>query len=274
MLGEFTELTQRGVPKTGAPNLGGSLVTDGGLLFIGATNDSRFRAFDKATGEELWTVELPASAHATPMTYTGPRSGRQLVAIASGGGNKYNKTFASKLMVYALPRQGDPAAPQEWKAVPPTALGAYHGIEEKLPQAVAAQPIPFDHRVHVAASLRCADCHTTVSTGERAGLPSAARCMACHRTVHAESAPIQRLKQFAATKTAIPWVRVYKVPDFVFFSHRRHVAAKVACAECHGPVEQRDVLVKEVSTSMNTCYGCHVKAKASTSCDACHMLGQ
>ena len=57
----------------GAPNLGGSLVTAGGLVFIGATNDSRFRAFDKDTGKEMWVTRLPASAHATPMTFAGER---------------------------------------------------------------------------------------------------------------------------------------------------------------------------------------------------------
>ena len=66
-LGEFDELTKRGIPKTGAPNLGGSVVTRGGLVFIAATNDGKFRAFDKDTGEELWVARLPASGHATPM---------------------------------------------------------------------------------------------------------------------------------------------------------------------------------------------------------------
>ena len=102
VLGEYEELTARGVPKTGAANLGGSVVTKGGLVFIAATNDKRFRAFDKETGEILWEVKLPASGHASPMTYRG-RDGRQYLAIASGGGNKYNKNYMAKLLVYALP---------------------------------------------------------------------------------------------------------------------------------------------------------------------------
>jgi len=102
-LGEFDELTAKGVPKTGTPNLGGPVVTAGGLVFIAATNDSRFRAFDKETGEELWTVRLPASGHATPMTYLGPDSGKQYVVIAAGGGNKYNDEFMAKLVAFSLP---------------------------------------------------------------------------------------------------------------------------------------------------------------------------
>ncbi|MCI0417863.1 MAG: pyrroloquinoline quinone-dependent dehydrogenase, partial [Acidobacteria bacterium] len=102
-LGEFDELKARGVPKTGTPNLGGSIVTAGGLLFIAATNDGRFRAFDKDTGEELWVTKLPASGMATPMTYLGKQTRKQFVVIAAGGGNKYDKTFTGKLVAFSLP---------------------------------------------------------------------------------------------------------------------------------------------------------------------------
>lgn len=103
VLGVIDELLERGLPPTGTSNLGGSIVTAGGLVFIGATNDSRFRAFDKDTGRELWVTRLPASAHATPATYRGKRSGRQFVVIAAGGGNKYNKVYSDALVAFALP---------------------------------------------------------------------------------------------------------------------------------------------------------------------------
>lgn len=102
VLGAVDELVARGLPPTGTSNIGGSIVTAGGLVFIGATNDSRFRAFDKDTGKEMWTYKLPASAHATPMTYRGGKSGRQFVVIASGGGNKYNRTYSDTLVAFAL----------------------------------------------------------------------------------------------------------------------------------------------------------------------------
>ena len=102
-LGEFDELTARGIPKTGAPNLGGPIVTAGGLVFIGATNDRKFRAFDKDTGEELWVTRLPASAMATPVTYLGKRTGKQFVVVAAGGGNKYDSIFTGKLIAFSLP---------------------------------------------------------------------------------------------------------------------------------------------------------------------------
>ena len=82
--------------------MGGTIVTKGGLVFVAATNDKRFRAFDKDSGEQLWEYRLPASGHATPMTYKG-KDGRQYVVIAAGGGNKYNKNYLAKLIAFALP---------------------------------------------------------------------------------------------------------------------------------------------------------------------------
>ncbi len=103
VLGVVDELLNKKLPPTGTSNLGGSIVTAGGLVFIGATNDSRFRAFDKDTGKELWTVRLPASAHATPMTFMSKTTKKQYIVIAAGGGNKYNTTYSDSLVAYSLP---------------------------------------------------------------------------------------------------------------------------------------------------------------------------
>ena len=102
-LGVNDSLLARGVGKTGAPNLGGSIATAGGLVFIGGTNDRRFRAFDARTGEELWATRLEASAHATPITYRGPRSGRQYVVVAAGGGGAFSRERSDVVAAYALP---------------------------------------------------------------------------------------------------------------------------------------------------------------------------
>jgi quinoprotein glucose dehydrogenase len=103
VLGVVDALVAKGVPPTGAPNLGGSIVTAGGLVFIGATDDGRFRAFDKNTGEELWVTRLPASGMATPMTFQGRRTKKQFVVIAAGGGNKYDRTFSDSVVAFSLP---------------------------------------------------------------------------------------------------------------------------------------------------------------------------
>ncbi len=101
-LGIVEELEAQGVPKTGTSNLGGSIVTAGGLVFIAATNDRRFRAFDKLTGKELWVTHLEASGHATPITYRS-RSGKQVVVIAAGGGGYFSDTSSDVVAAYALP---------------------------------------------------------------------------------------------------------------------------------------------------------------------------
>jgi quinoprotein glucose dehydrogenase len=89
--------------NTGRPGNGGSIATAGGLVFIGATDDSRFRAFDAKTGKELWTVKLGAAAHATPSTYLG-RDGRQYVVITStGGGFLDAPTADDSITAFALP---------------------------------------------------------------------------------------------------------------------------------------------------------------------------
>ena len=80
----ITEQLPEGRRRTGRPNAGGPIATASGLVFIGASNDRRFRAFDARSGEELWAVELPMSAHAVPITYVGA-DGKQYVAVAAAG---------------------------------------------------------------------------------------------------------------------------------------------------------------------------------------------
>ena len=94
-LGEYEELTKQGFSKTGTENYGGPILTDGGLIFIGATNDEYFRAFDKKTGEEIWKTKLPAGGYATPITYQ--IDGKQYVVIACGGGKMGTKSGDSYL---------------------------------------------------------------------------------------------------------------------------------------------------------------------------------
>lgn len=89
-LGELPELTKRGLPPTGTENYGGPATTAGGLLFIGATKDEKFRAFDSGTGKVLWQTDLPAAGYATPAVYQA--QGRQFVVIACGGGKLGTKS--------------------------------------------------------------------------------------------------------------------------------------------------------------------------------------
>ena len=103
-LGGLRDITGFPTPKAwGSPNLGGPLVT-GGVVFIAAALDSRFRAFDLATGQLLWERDLPASAQATPMTYRVRHGGRQLVVIAAGGHAGLGSTLGDYVVAFALPK--------------------------------------------------------------------------------------------------------------------------------------------------------------------------
>lgn len=99
-LGEYPELTARGIPPTGTENYGGPVVTAGGLIFIGASADETFRAFDKETGRILWQAKLPFSGNATPSTYM--VNGKQFVVISAGGG-KSGRPAGGSIVAFALP---------------------------------------------------------------------------------------------------------------------------------------------------------------------------
>ena len=103
-LGDAPQLATTGVTGTGTPSLGGSIATSSGLVFIGGTNDHQFHAFDARTGKVLWHSALPASGHATPVTYRGPKSGRQFVAIAAGGGGRFSPDVSDAIVAFALPQ--------------------------------------------------------------------------------------------------------------------------------------------------------------------------
>jgi quinoprotein glucose dehydrogenase len=258
VLGVVDKLLERGLPPTGAPNIGGSLVTAGGLVFIGATNDSRFRAFDKDTGKEIWVTKLPASAHATPMTFRGPKSGRQFVVIAAGGGNKYNKVYSDSLVAFALPAGDAPPLVSYSKAV------AREAAAVKQVPALPTRPEVFNHKRHAALKLECKSCHATATTGERADFPAGSACLTCHT---------DRTNLPAAEKV-VPGPAVYRLPDFIFFKHGKHAAAGIQCATCHGDVWTQEHLQPVLQMKMKACIDCHQARHATVTCTACHELSQ
>ncbi|WP_294391478.1 PQQ-binding-like beta-propeller repeat protein [uncultured Sphingomonas sp.] len=130
-----TDSLPEALRDTGRPNVGGPLATASGLVFIGASDDARFRAFDAGSGRILWTFRLGASAHATPISYRG-RSGRQYVAIISAGGSFLGSAnTASRLVAFALPRPGE-------TGVAAAATASQPAVRDAPPPTVAAAPTP------------------------------------------------------------------------------------------------------------------------------------
>ncbi len=107
-LGEYEELTRRGVPKTGTENFGGAMVTGGGLVFCAGTRDLNIRAFDKDSGKELWRYKLPFGGYAPPATYE--FRGRQYIVIAATGGGKLGGEHGDAYVAFALPEAASEAA--------------------------------------------------------------------------------------------------------------------------------------------------------------------
>jgi hypothetical protein len=175
-----------------------------------------------------------------------------------------------------------------------------------------AQPIAFSHKQHAGdLGMNCLYCHYSAKNGPHAGVPPASLCMNCHRLVTASSEVIRAEAETARQEgrpprrivskelqelydalalnddlqrdpakepQPIPWVKVHNLPDYTRFDHRAHVNAKVACQECHGPVETMEVIRQSADLSMGWCVKCHrdhkdVKGQPvspSTDCATCH----
>ncbi|MEP5763255.1 MAG: pyrroloquinoline quinone-dependent dehydrogenase [Halieaceae bacterium] len=104
-LGTIEDLAPAAVPNFnfGTPGMGGPIITAGGLVFIAAAMDDYLRAFELATGKQLWQQRLPAGGQATPMTYIDPQSGRQFLVIAAGGHPRLGTRTGDYVIAYALP---------------------------------------------------------------------------------------------------------------------------------------------------------------------------
>ena len=140
-------------------------------------------------------------------------------------------------------------------------LAALHGQQ---------QPVPYSHKTHLALGLKCDSCHKNPDPGEVMSFPAETFCMNCHRSIKADSPNIQKLAAAARDKQPIPWVRVYKLPSYVYFSHQVHMKTGISCETCHGPVRERDVITTEIVHNMRSCIACHASKNARRDCTACH----
>ncbi len=137
------------------------------------------------------------------------------------------------------------------------------------------QPIPYSHRLHAGQlKIPCNTCHPNPDPGEMMTIPQAGKCMSCHSSIKTDSPAIQRLAAFAKNDRQLPWVRVYSIPSYVYFSHRIHLKAGSACANCHGDVAASERVSREGDISMGECMNCHREQKASIDCSFCHEAMQ
>lgn len=124
------------------------------------------------------------------------------------------------------------------------------------------QPIAFSHKLHAGQlGMDCLYCHTNVKESPHANIPAAQTCMNCHDpakgNIRGDSPALAPLREAYAAGTPIDWVRVHKLPDFVYFNHAVHVNRGVSCASCHGQINEMPVVRHEQPLSMSWCLDCH-----------------
>jgi len=141
------------------------------------------------------------------------------------------------------------------------------------------QPIAFNHQLHVTrGALECESCHETVYEETFAGLPPLKICMRCHRSDTpkdpAVASRIEVVRSYEKNGSEVAWQRVYQMPPFVFFSHRRHTeVAGLECEVCHGKMAEMTAPPEHPASdilTMSGCVHCHEQKHVSTDCAACH----
>jgi Cytochrome c7 and related cytochrome c/Class III cytochrome C family len=145
-----------------------------------------------------------------------------------------------------------------------------------------AQPVAFSHKLH-AGTMRidCQYCHTGVTVSASATIPPVATCMNCHSVARKTRPEIIKLTKYYEEGRALPWKRVHKVPDYAYFNHSSHVNRGINCSNCHGAVENMDVVSQVSEFTMGACLDCHRRApeilagvpgikKGPDNCWTCH----
>ncbi len=144
------------------------------------------------------------------------------------------------------------------------------------------QPIPFSHKLHAGTKanggreIPCQYCHSSARRSFSSGIPSGNTCMGCHKIVRTDKPAIKKITEAYNNNQPIEWVKVHDLPDFVRFPHKRHVQTKdqggagLACQECHGKVEEMEVVEQGAPLQMGWCIGCHKERNAPLDCFTCH----
>jgi hypothetical protein len=134
---------------------------------------------------------------------------------------------------------------------------AYGSVENA---EVLEQPIAYSHKLHAGElQIACEYCHSGARRSIHAGVPETGTCMNCHKVIPSKDRPeLEKLKEFYDSGKPIPWQKVHDLPDFVYFSHKRHVRGGVECQECHGEVQDEMTVAYRVNTlEMGWCLDCH-----------------
>ena len=133
------------------------------------------------------------------------------------------------------------------------------------------QPIAFSHARHAGElNVDCLYCHRAAAASPTASVPSMQLCMSCHRNLMNETAETKKLLRHWESGEPIPWVRLQRLPDFVYFTHEMHLRVGLQCTNCHGQVDRMPDTPRAASYEMGWCLSCHQQRGASHDCWTCH----
>jgi hypothetical protein len=197
-------------------------------------------------------------------------------------------TFAGISFAPAPAARAQTPAPPWNFPLPPVSGPGYASLDSAVPNgpwpALPArlrgpeQPVFYRHDIHAGQyRIPCLYCHNNAANSYTASIPSTSTCMGCHQFINAPDSAgnpnpdIMRLRSFADSGRAVPWVRVFKISEHAHFPHMRHVTARIACQECHGNVQQmpRVFAVRDVN-QMGWCTNCHMRRGVTRDCTICH----
>lgn len=120
------------------------------------------------------------------------------------------------------------------------------------------QPVPFSHALHAGQlGMDCRYCHSNVETAPHANIPTSQTCMNCHNQVKTESPLLAPVRNSYQTGEPVPWVKIHQTPDYVYFNHSVHINRGVSCVECHGKINEMEVVAHAKPLSMGFCIECH-----------------
>ncbi|XZE36804.1 cytochrome c3 family protein [Pirellulaceae bacterium SH501] len=131
------------------------------------------------------------------------------------------------------------------------------------------QPVPFSHALHAGElKMDCRYCHNSVDKSAHSTIPATQTCINCHSpktsgggpalsAVHSESPKLKPVHESWRTGESVDWVRIHRLPDYVYFNHSVHIARGVSCVTCHGRVDKMDVVYQAKDQSMTWCIDCH-----------------
>ena len=135
------------------------------------------------------------------------------------------------------------------------------------------QPVSFPHKKHIEQGLECNFCHKGVLTERYARFPLKEVCSECHSEPLTKSKREKKLLEYISSEGEIPWQKILRMPEDVYFSHKTHtVFGEIQCSDCHGKIfKKNSPPLKPIKRMrMKDCISCHTKKMVTVSCEACH----